>query len=61
MAPDDVQDTGSQLVIDSSYKTDIKRVFTVINDVKGIDYLEIFRRYVGIRPNNLGEKKLFMG
>ena len=59
---DDVQDTSSQLVVTIPIsKTHQKRVFTVINEVEGIKFLELYRRYVKLRPKNLPHKMLFVG
>lgn len=59
---DDIQDTGNQLVVViPRTKTNVRRVFTVMNEVDGINFLEIFRNYVSLRPKEFKEKALFIG
>ena len=59
---DDVQDTSSQFVVTIPIsKTHQKRVFTVINEVEGIKFLELYRRYVKLRSKNLPHKTLLVG
>lgn len=56
MTLNDIQDTETQLVITiSQTKTNVKRVFTVIN------FLEIYRKYLALRPKNFEENFLFLG
>lgn len=58
---EDVQDTGAQLVVTiPCTKTHIKRVFTIINDMEGINFLELFRKYIKLR-SNLQIDHLFVG
>lgn len=62
MTLNDIQDTGTQLVITiPQTKTNVKRIFTVINEMEGINFLEIYRKYVAMRPKNFQEKFLFVG
>jgi hypothetical protein len=57
MTVDDIQDTGTQLVITIPYtKTNVRRTFSVINEAEGINFLEMFRKYTALRPKNLQEK-----
>jgi integrase len=62
MSLHDVQDTGSQLVITiPQTKTNKKRVFTVIDCVEEIQFLDLFKKYVSLRPKNMAHQKLFVG
>lgn len=62
MSIDDVEDTGSQLVITIPHsKTNIRRLFSVINEANGINFLEMFRKYTALRPKNFKEFFLFLG
>lgn len=57
-----IQDTGAQLVVTiPETKTNIKRVFTVVNEGEGINFLEIFRKYIKLRPKDMKENILFVG
>lgn len=62
MSLDDIEETSTQLVITIPFsKTNKRRVFTVIDEMDSISVLELFRRYVTLRPKGLGHNKLFVG
>lgn len=62
MTLDDIQDTGTQLIITiPQTKTNVRRIFSVINEAEGIKFLEIFRKYIALRPKSLQERMLFVG
>lgn len=62
MALNDIQDTGTQLIVTiPQTKTNVKRVFTIINEIEGINFLEIYRRYLALRPKNFQDDCLFVG
>lgn len=55
---DNVEDTGTQLVVHiEQTKTNIRRVFTVING-DGVLYLDIFRQYYNLRKDIPGKPLL---
>lgn len=57
----DIEDTGTQLVITiPQTKTNVKRVFTIINEIEGINFLEIYRKYLALRPPNVQGNFLFL-
>lgn len=58
---DDVQDTGTQLVLTIPVsKTHQMRVFTVINEVEGIKFLELYRRYFKLRPKIFAQDAIYL-
>ena len=55
MSLDDIEETSTQLVITIPFsKRNKRRVFTVIDEMDGISVLDLFRRYVAMRPKGLG-------
>ena len=52
LAVDSIVDAGSSIIKTIPItKTGCRRVFTVIDDGKGIDYLKIIRKYRNMRPS----------
>ncbi|KAJ8975784.1 hypothetical protein NQ317_006918 [Molorchus minor] len=55
---DDIEDVGSSLIVKiPNTKTKIPRIF-VVTDVGNM--LELFRKYLSLRPPNVKHKRLFL-
>lgn len=61
MTLQDIQDTTSQLVVTiPKTKTNQRRVFTVIEEMENDNVLQLFRKYVSLRPKKLNINKLYI-
>lgn len=61
MSVRDIEDRKSFLIVKiPNTKTNIQRTFTVINRDNDINYLEICRKYVSLRPQNPKSEHLFL-
>ncbi|XP_023313162.1 uncharacterized protein LOC111693184 [Anoplophora glabripennis] len=57
MSVDDIEDKGSILIVKvPDTKTNIQRIFTVSN----LDYIDIYRKYVALRPSYASSRRLFL-
>lgn len=57
----DIEDRGSFLIVRiPNTKTNIQRTFTVIDEDNDIHYLEVCRKYFGLRPQNATSQHLFL-
>lgn len=62
MSIKDIEITESQVVITiPKTKTNQARVFTIIKDTKGVNFLALYQKYVSLRPKNVKHDKLFVG
>lgn len=59
---DDIDDVGSALIVRiNNTKNKVDRTFTVLNnDDYEVNFLEIFRSYVALRPPHAGHRRLFL-
>lgn len=54
---DDVEDMGTSLIIKiPDTKTNVSRSFTIIEKI----YLDLYRKYVALRPANVGHRRFFL-
>ncbi|KAJ3651553.1 hypothetical protein Zmor_017585 [Zophobas morio] len=61
LAVDSIVDAGSSIIKTIPItKTGCRRVFTVIDDGKGIDYLKIIRKYRNMRPSHVSHNHFFI-
>lgn len=57
----DVEDRGELIFVKiPQTKTNIERTFTFVNQDEKIHYLDIFRRYIQLRPSNAKSERLFL-
>lgn len=58
---DDIEDTGSILVVTlHDTKTKKKRIFTVTSEVAGIKGIELYRKYLSLRPEHVNHRRFFL-
>lgn len=58
---EDIEDTGSVLVVTlHDTKTKKKRIFTVTREIGGINEIELYRRYVSLRPKHINHSRFFI-
>lgn len=59
---DDIEDVGSALIVKiNKTKNKINRTFTVVNNEElALNFLQIFRKYVFLRPSHTEHRRLFV-
>ena len=58
---DDIKDTGSILIVTlNDTKTKRKRIFTVTSEDSPINGVQLYRKYLNLRPPNVPHRRLFV-
>lgn len=61
MCLDDIEDKGDLLLVHIPYtKTYKKRSFTILSNGFGINPIDLYRKYVNLRPKNVTTRRLFL-
>jgi hypothetical protein len=57
----DVKEEGSMLVVNiRPLKTDKGRKFVIVDDDGGIPYVQLFKKYLSLRPSNVNTDRVFL-
>ena len=59
---DDIEDVGTALLVRvNNTKTKVNRTFAIIdNEEESLHFLDIYRRYVALRPSHVQHRRLFL-
>jgi hypothetical protein len=61
MSIDDIEDKGSYLLVSvPDTKTNKPRKFTIIKEGSSVDALELYRKYISLRPAKVQHRRLFI-